>query len=70
MTFIFKAFSSQFIQAFALYLRFLIGDANTQRRQVHRYNRQATMEIHCSTRFTLLLLVCSCLFKALPDCAL
>jgi len=36
----------------------------------HGLPAQAAVKISRSIRFTLLLLVCSCLFQALPDCAL
>jgi len=52
-----------------------MGDSNAQRqdRHFHQCNGQATIvtiEIPRSTRSTLLLLVRSSFFEALPDCAL
>ena len=49
-----------------------MGDSNAQlkERHFHQCNGQATIDIPRSTRFILLLLVRSCLYKALPDCVL
>ena len=47
-----------------------MGGSNTQRkeRQAYQCNGQATIEISRSARFTLLLLVRSCIFEVIPDC--